>query len=449
MKESLFLDIKAKLEQRDFENLKFILEELYPADITELIDELSIEEVEAIIPAIPLKKMAYAVTEFDYDVKHTILNLVEPEDLRVILDNMYSDDIADFLGTLSIGKTKELLKLMREEDAEQIRNLLGYDEDSAGGIMTTEYIAIKEGKTVGEALDIVREIAREAEMIYYIYVVNQTKQLIGVLSMRELITATPDKKIGDLIQKKVIHVKLDLDQEEVARIISKYDLLAVPVVNHQMQLLGIITVDDIIDVIEEEATEDIYKMAATSEVDFEAGNNSILKAAMKRSPWLIILLFASMLSGSVIDVFSGLLNSVVALALFMPTLAGTGGNAGTQSLAIVVRGLATGDIESKDLFMHLFNEIKVGGLVAVICGSIIALVAFLWQGNYMLGVVVGLAMFCNILTATFVGTTTPFILDYFGIDPAVAAGPFITTVIDASGLFIYFTLARLFLNHLT
>ncbi len=448
MKEDLFLKIRRLILQEDIKELTLWLSNLYPADLAELIDKLSLEEIENIIPALPLEKIAYVLNEFDFDVRETILNLLKPQDLKILLDEMYADDTADFLSSLSIGKSKELLNLMQKEDADQIQNLLGYDEDSAGGIMTTEYIAIKEGKTVEEALNRVREVARKAEMIYYIYIVNKTKQLVGVLSMRELITAPPNKSIEELIQKKVINVRLSLDQEEVAQIISKYDLLAIPVVNYKKQLLGIITVDDIIDVIEEEATEDIYKMAATSEVDYDE-SSGILNAAFKRLPWLIILLFASMLSGSVVDLFSELLNTVVALTFFMPTLTGTGGNAGTQSLAIVVRGLATGNLESKDVIKHIINEVKVGSLVALICGLLIAGVAFVWQGNYMLGVVVGSAMFCNILTATLVGTATPFILDYFGVDPAVAAGPFITTIIDASGLFIYFSLAGLFLNYLT
>ncbi len=449
MKKEVFLKIRRMIKRDKKLVIKRKLKSLYPADLVELINELSKDEIGVIINSIPLKNLALELTELNFESKQVLLNLLQPEGLRIILDSMAADDLADLLGSLSIGKSKELLDLMKKEDAKKIQNLLGYDEESAGGIMTTEYIAIRETKTVQEALDKIRDIATKAEMIYYIYIVNQTNQLVGVLSMRELITTNPGQQIKKIMHEKIIDVKVDVDQEEVAKYISKYDLLAIPVVNYNEQLLGIITVDDIIDVIEEEATEDIYKMAATTEIDLDSRKNMIMGAALKRLPWLTVLLFASMLSGTVIDIFSTTISSVVALTFFMPTLSGTGGNAATQALAIVVRGLATGDVDSEDIFEHLFNEIKIGILVAVTCGLIIGVVALIWQGNVVLGLVVGLAMMCSILTATIVGTTVPFIVNKVGIDPAVAAGPFITTVIDASSLFIYFSLAKLFLYYLT
>ncbi|GAB6100262.1 magnesium transporter [Halanaerocella petrolearia] len=447
--EQLLAELRGKIELEADSKIKNFLAKLYPADIAELLEDLSTAELRFVLPCLPLEKIAFSLTEIDATSKRILLNFLEAKQLKVILDNMYADDIADLLGSISIGKSKELLRLMKQDDAQQIQDLLGYDEESAGGIMTTEYIAVKESKTAGEALNTVRRVATEAEMIYYIYIVDKKQRLVGVLSMRELITADPDREIKSLMQKKVIHVQVDLDQEEIAQVISKYDLLAVPVVNSKDQLLGIITVDDILDVIEEEATEDIYKMAATTEVDLDTSRDTILQGAFKRLPWLTILLFASMLSGTVIGSFSDALSSVVALSFFIPTLTGTGGNAGTQSLAVVVRGLATGDIEPKEIGKYLWNELKVGVLTALFCGLIIGIVAFFWQGSYMLGVVVGLAMFCTIITATLAGTIIPFIINYFGADPAVAAGPFITTLIDVSGLFIYFSLARVFLEYLT
>ncbi|WP_035571020.1 magnesium transporter [Halonatronum saccharophilum] len=448
MEERVLIEIKEALETKDEKRVVELVEDLYPADIAELIDELSTEDIQVLIPIIPLEKLAFSLAELDFDTKHNLLKLLDADKLKVILDTMYSDDIADLLGTLSIGKSKELLNLMKKDDAAKIQNLLGYKEDSAGGIMTTEYIAIKAEKTAAETIEKLRDIAPKVEMIYYIYVVSKTKELRGVLSMRDLLTAAPDQKVEDLMQPNVIKVNLKMDQEDVASIISKYDLLAIPVVSEKNQLLGVITVDDIIDVIEEEATEDMYKMAGTSEVEVGIHGKGIVHGAMKRLPWLIILLFASLLSGGVIGGFEEELESVVALAFFIPVLMDTGGNAGTQSLTVAIRGLATGDLDRKEIRGHVLNEMKVGLLVAIVCGVMISLIATVWQGSPVLGLVVGTAMFATLIVAVLSGTTLPFIIDALGADPAVAAGPFITTLVDVSGLLIYFSLAKALIEQL-
>ena len=446
--EELIKKAKLAVDNKNKTKIETIFSQLYPADMAELVAELSSQELKFIIPVISLEKLAFSFSELDASTRNVLLNFLTPQQLKVVLNEMYSDDVADLLGELTIGQSKELLKLMKSKEAQQIQKLLGYDEESAGGIMTTEYLAVKDHKTVGAALDKIREIATRAEMIYYIYIINPNKELLGVISMRELLTADPQKKLKEIMHRKVIKVQVDVDQEEVANQMSKYDLLAIPVVNQHNQLLGVITVDDALDVIEEEATEDIYKMAATSEFEITAAEEGIWSGVFKRLPWLLILLFASMLSGTVIGTFSNSLSEVVALAFFIPTLTGTGGNAGTQSLAIVVRGIATGDLEQDKMFRHLFREVRVGATTALICGLVISLIAFFWQGTYFIGLVVGLAMFFTIITATLVGTAIPFVIDYLGADPAVAAGPFITTVIDVSGLFIYFSLAKLLLQYL-
>ena len=446
--EELIAEVKTAVNNQNKTKIKEIFSQLYPADMAELVAELSSEELKFIIPVISLEKLAFSFSDLDVNTRNVLLNFLTPQQLKAVLDEMYSDDVADLLGELTIGQSKELLKLMKNKDAQQIQKLLGYDEESAGGIMTTEYLAVKDDKTVEEALNKIRSIATRAEMIYYIYIINPNKELLGVISMRELLTADPQNKLREIMHRKVIKAKVNMDQEEVANQMSKYDLLAIPVVNHHNQLIGIITVDDALDVIEEEATEDIYKMAATSEFEITSAKEGIFSGVFKRLPWLLILLFASMLSGTVIGTFSQSLSEVVALAFFIPTLTGTGGNAGTQSLAIVVRGIATGDLDRDKMFHHLLREVRVGAVTALMCGLVISLIAFFWQGTYFIGLVVGLAMFFTIITATLVGTTIPFIIDYLGADPAVAAGPFITTLIDVSGLFIYFSLAKFLLQYL-
>jgi magnesium transporter len=445
-KTQLLAQLKTYIKEEDTYQLTQFLDELYPADIAELMWELDDDEVKVVIPCLPLEKIAFSIQELDFSSRRLLLKFLEPEQLKVIINNMYADDLVDLLGSISIGQSKQLLNLMRRGEARQIQNLLGYDEESAGGIMTTEYIAIRQNLTAEQALKKIREVASEAEMIYYIYLVDEKQTLVGVLSMRELITAEPESQLKKVMHQQIISAQVGEDQEEVAQLIAKYDLLSIPVVNNRGQLLGIITVDDIIDVIEAETTEDIYKLAGTTEI--EAGRNlpDILSEVVKRIPWLFVLLFTSLLSGSVIQNFEQMLESVVALSFFIPVLMGTGGNAGTQSLTVVVRGLALGEINNRELGRAILDEIKVGLFLGFVCGLIITLIALLWQGDYILGLVVGGAMFWTVLIAALLGTLIPLVINYFGADPAVAAGPFITTLIDVSGLFIYFSLATLALD---
>jgi magnesium transporter len=283
------------------------------------------------------------------------------------------------------------------------------------------------------------------ETKYYIYVINHRKELVGVLSVRQLLGAQPQTRLQEIMNENVIKVNINLDQEKVASVLSKYDLLAVPVLNKHKQLMGIVTVDDALDVIEEEATEDIYKMSATSDIDEIGG---VWQGVKKRIPWLLILLIGDLLSGSVISGFEHSLQAVVALAFFIPVLMDMGGNVGTQSLTVVVRGLATGELRFSDFWSHLWQEVKVGFIIAAVIGLSISTITFVWQGNPFLGFIVGFSMFTTLLTAVTAGTSIPFIMKWLGADPAVAAGPFITTIIDVSGLLIYFTIATLLMEKL-
>jgi magnesium transporter len=428
----------------EFNSLDEFLQNAFSPDIAELIDELDGEELKYIFGKITKEVIAEVISHLDYEKKYYIAKLFPEPFLSDILTLMYPDDAADFLGSMPVGKVKKILNLIKDRKASELQRLLGYDDESAGGLMNTEYLAFYSDYTADKVLEKLRNISLEAEMIYYIYVITRTKELVGVLSVRQLLASQVDNKLKDIMTEKVIKVEIDMDQEDVAHIFAKYDLLAVPVVNKQNQLMGIITVDDAIDVIEEEATEDIYKMAATS--DIYEGWGGLISAVKKRIPWLLILLIGDLLSGSVIKNFEHSLQTIVVLAVFIPVLMDMGGNVGTQSLTVVVRGLATGEIDFSNFWHHLFQEIKVGFIMAFILGSLLALIAFIWQGNPVLGLIVGLSMFITLLTAIMSGTSIPFIMLAIGADPAIAAGPFITTLIDISGLFIYFTLATLLIE---
>ena len=315
---------------------------------------------------------------------------------------------------------------------------------TAGGIMTTEFIAIPYNISVDKAIKALRENAVNAETVYYVYVINLKNQLMGVISLRELIIASQDLMVSEVMKRNIISVNVNDDQEEVAKVVARYDFLAVPVVDDKNHLLGIITVDDVIDVIHEEAEEDIYKMAGVSglEDDINAKLTSTLRS---RLPWLFVTLLGGFISGNVLSAFSNQLDKMVVLTFFIPLLAGMGGNVGTQSSTVTVRGIATGFINKETVRKTITRELMIGVLIGGIMGSMVAILAYFWQYNMKLGIVVGLSMMANIFTAATMGTLVPLFFKRVGIDPAVASAPFITTAIDVLGLIIYSTLASILL----
>jgi magnesium transporter len=428
-----------------YDNLDDFLASAYPADIAEFLMNIDEETSEYILKEkMTVPALAEVIGYLDYETQKFLARQLPETELSEILSLMYADDATDFLGSMTVGKVKTILNLMKEHRASELQRLLGYDDESAGGLMTTEYLAFYSDHTAERVLEKLRMIGPDAEMIYYIYVISRKKELLGVLSVRQLLAAQPDIELKELMTENVISVEIDMDQEEVAHIFAKYDLLAVPVVNKNNQLMGIITVDDAIDVIEDEATEDIYKMAATADIH----GGRLLESVKKRLPWLLILLVGDLLSGSVIRNFEHSLEAIVALAFFIPVLMDMGGNVGTQSLTVVVRGLATDELHFSNFWRHLWQEVRVGFMMAFILGLLISITAYFWQGNPILGLVVGASMFITLLTAVIAGTSIPFIMEALGADPAVAAGPFITTLIDISGLFIYFTMATILMEKL-
>ncbi len=421
---------------------------IHPSDLLELIDDLNDQQRKELFELLSDEEAALIIQEMEEFDRVSLLRLLTKHRASAILKEMAIDDAADLLGELSPKEVKELLALI-EEEAEEIRGLLKYPEDSAGGIMTTDFIALSEDITVEEAIIRLREVAPEAEIIYYVYVIDSQTKLSGVLSLRDLIAAEDGIFLKDIMYRNVISATAQMDQEEVARLVARYDLLALPVVDEEQRLLGIITVDDILDVIEEEATEDIYRLAGTGEV--EGGNileASIFNIASKRMPWLLICLAGGLLSGSVIGAFEATLQSIVILAIFIPVIMDMGGNVGTQTSTLFVRGLATGEIDKKDIWRYFFREIKVGFFMGLLNGIIISAVAWLWQGIPALGLIVGIAMFVTILLASLVGTIVPMFFNHYGIDPAISSGPFVTTIKDVTGLLIYFYTASVFFKYL-
>lgn len=395
---------------------------------------LSPEEVASIMEHIELEDVEPFFTEMD------------PQFASMVLADLATDDAVDILNEMEKEKVASFLTIMDKDEADEIKELLHYEEKTAGSIMTTEFVAVNKLQTVAETMQQLKVEAPEAETIYYLYVVDEDKHLVGVISLRDLIIADGDQIIGDCMNEKVVSVSVGKNQEEVAQMIMDYDFLALPAVDFQNHLLGIITVDDILDVVDEEASEDYSKLAAVTDV--HRIEDSPFSAAKKRLPWLIILLFLGLFTASLIGQFEATLEQVAILAIFMPLIAGMAGNTGTQSLAVAVRGLATGEFAKGGKLTLMLKETATGLIIGGVCGIMITLIIYVWKGELFLGMLVGISLLATLTIATLSGSIIPLVMERFNIDPAVASGPFITTINDLISISIYFGIATMFLSYL-
>lgn len=447
-KQQLLLDATRRLIRRGaFPNLAKLLVKSHPADIAHLFRYLDLKEQRLLFNLIEdAEKSAYVLAELDHATGAQLLEHLDKETITEVLQEMPSDDAADIIGYMPEELAEAILNIMHDEDSDEIEQLLQYDEDSAGGIMSTEIFALDEDVTVQQAIEALQQ-AGDVEMVFYLYVTNQHEQLVGVLSLRQLLTVPATSRLGDIMTKDVISVRTDMDQEEVARLVEKYNILAVPVVDQSNRLMGLITVDDIIDVLRQEATEDIYKMAGASEDEHLYGFKSF-KIARLRLPWLITNLFGGVITGYLMWAFKLTIKEVIALISFIPVITGMGGNVGGQSSTIVVRGFATGKIDMSTMRQVFFKELRVGMIMGSVCGLVVGLVAFFWHGNPYLSLVVGLAMLAAMTVAATMGVVAPTVFKKLGIDPAIASSPFVQTANDITGILIYFALATTFINYL-
>lgn len=390
------------------------------------------------------KEMSEIMENIDLQSTEKYITEMDSNFASMILAEMAVDDAVDLLQELTKDEVASFLTIMDHEPANEIKDLLHYEEKTAGSIMTTEYVSFMENKTKKTILQEMKELAPDAETIYYTYVLDENKKLSGVLSLRNLIVAEDDELVGDIMSGNIVSVPVGMDQEEVAKMIRDYDFLALPVVDFQNHLLGIITVDDILDVMDEEASDDYSKLAAVSDIDMPA--TSPFKAAKLRLPWLIILLFLGMITASLIGSFEETLEQVPIVAIFIPLIAGMAGNAGTQSLAVAVRGIAMGNYGKEAHLKFMLREITTGVFVGGVCGIVVILMIFFWKGNIFLGILVGIAILATLTVATLSGALIPIVMDKLKIDPAVASGPFITTLNDITSVIIYFGLATAFMG---
>jgi len=437
--------IESLIEKHDDVGLHNYLETMHAADIAEVLENLETDEQRLVFGLLSDEMATEVLEELGSEDFSELIKALTYEKKVTLLDLMSQDDIVDKLNELSEDRQKEIIAFLDYEDAADVKDLLLYEEDTAGGIMTKDYVSIKKTYSIYYAIETLRAISPDAETIYYIYVTDDYDRLVGVISLRELIIAAPNKSVESVMNENIITVNLNDDQEEVAKIVSKYDLLAVPVVDDDNVMHGIITIDDILDVIEEEATEDIYKFVGTSEEEAYEHDDSLFErvrnSVKSRLPWLLITILGGLMSATILASYQTTISANATLALFMPLLTGMGGNVGTQSSTITVRNIAMRVIEGADIFRTLIHEISVGLFVGIICSLLVASAALIMKAEYHIAIIVGIAMCANMTTAATIGTLVPLVFKRIGIDPAVASAPFITTTIDLTGLSIYFTLA--------
>jgi magnesium transporter len=424
-----------------------VVDELHPYDLANIYGHLDDERRALFVSLLPIEQVTDLVEELERKLQIDVLTKLGADKLAQVMDLMDNDDLASLLEEVDDERRTELLARMGPSESYAVRRLMQYPPETAGRIMTDRYVWLPQHYTVEDVMAKLREYAAIAETINYLYVIDDRRRLIGVLSYRDLILAEPGERIVNIMHERVIFVHADADQEEAARMIERYNFLALPVVDHDQRLVGIITVDDILDVVIREATEDIERLSASGKaIDF---NTRAPVAAMRRLPWLVLLLLIGIVSGSIISGFEDTLASVVALAFFMPMIAGMTGNTGTQSLAVVVRGLTVRDIDAGTVQRLVIRELLVGILLGLVCGVLIAIIAYVWQGNLMLGLVVGCSLSITLVFGTLTGTVVPIVLYRLNIDPAIASGPLITTLNDILSLLIYFGIATAFLAYLT
>ena len=422
--------------------------ELHPYDQSQFYEKVGPDIRKIMYYFLSPQEMAVIFREIEVEDEtyQSYLKEMDTQYVATMLEEMYTDDAVDILNDLDNKERESYLEMMDSETADEINELLSYAEYTAGAIMTTEYVSILETSTVRSAMAVMRKEAPTAETIYYIFVVNDEHQLTGVMSLRDLIIADEDALIRDIMSERIVSVQLTTDQEEAAQIMKDYNFLALPVINEAGVLQGIITVDDIIDVIEEEASDDYSKLAGISDMDDI--KDGPFRSVKNRLPWLIMLLFLGMLTANLMSRFEQTLDQVALLALFIPLISGTSGNSGTQALAVAVRGIATGEIGERSKVKLLFREMLTGLIMGIICAVIVVGIVFFWKGSLIIGLLVGGAICCSILVATLAGSFIPLLIYKMGIDPAVASGPFITTLNDVTSLMIYLGLATIFLNQI-
>ena len=441
------------IDGRKFSAMQELLNEHEAADIAEIFEELEPDKAVILFRLLPKETAAEVFVEMDSDEQLDLIRKFSDRELSAVLSELYFDDAADIIDEMPASVVRRILAIASPDMRRTVNELLKYPDDSAGSIMTTEFVGLKKSMCVSDALEFIRSVAIDKETIYTCYVIEKDRQLLGIVSAKTLLTSPLDAVIGDIMDDNVISVGTLDDQEEVAQIFSKYDYIAVPVVDKENRLVGIITVDDVIDVIQEETEEDFAKMAAITPVDTTYLKTGVFATWKTRIPWLLLLMVSATFTGMIISKFENALAAQVALTAFIPMLMDSGGNSGSQASVTVIRGISLGEIEFSDIFKVIWKEIRV----SVLCGITLGLATFIKiilvdniimksAISFPVMAVVSITLCCTIICAKLIGCTLPMLAKKLGFDPAVMASPFITTIVDAVSLLVYFGFASIILK---
>lgn len=429
------------LEERRFKELKEELENnMYPVDLADLMEDFNQKQLVMVFRLLAKEEAAETFTYMDSDLRETLINGLTDSELEEVMEEMYLDDTVDVLEEMPANVVDRLLMATDEEKRQQINQLLQYPEDSAGSVMNVDYIALRREMTVAESILKIRQVGLNKETIYTCYVTEKRK-LIGVVDVKELLTTSESKTIEEIMDTNMLYAHTTDDQEDVANIITKYGLIALPIVDHEMCMVGIVTVDDAMEVLQEETTEDISIMAGVSPNDESYFGTTVVQHVKNRLPWLLFLMLSATVTQMIMNHYENALAVMPQLAGFIPMLMGTGGNCGSQSSTLMIRGLAVGEIEFGDLFKVIFKEVRVAALISLILSTVNGIrIILMGQGDGMIAFTIGMTMACTIVLAKIVGCTLPLVAKKVGLDPAIMATPLISTLVDISTVTVYFAI---------
>jgi magnesium transporter len=431
------------LAREDLTSLQAYLIEEHPADIADALELLDDEQRVVIFDLLQTDVAAEVLDETLTEITRELTDALPDEKIADLLEEMPMDDAAEVLSELQEGRAEDLIGLMEPEEAAEVQNLLSFPDESAGRLMTTKVVRLKDSWTIEQALEYTRDIDEEVETLAYLYVVNESQQLVGVLKVWSLLTAKPGKPISELMDPDVISVNVDTDQEEAARALSQYDFFAIPVIDHKQHFLGIITHDDVIDILVDEFSEDMQRLGGLEPLEYTYFSTSIPRMIRKRLGWLLLLFAAATLTGSIMRFYEDTLAAILALSFFVPLLIGTGGNAGSQMTAIIIRAIAIGEVHFRDIWRVLSRELITGLILGAILGIAGLTRAVTWGTSTEVALTVAIAIFALVIWANLVGMLLPLLAQRLHIDPTIISSPLVLTLVDTTGLLIYFNLARL------
>ena len=436
------------LQSKKFADLKEYLNEQNTSDLSSIFEDFDDESILKLFRLLTKDNAAEVFTDMDSDLQMKLINSLTDKELKDVLDELFTDDTVDLIEEMPSNVVKRILKSMPANERKVINEFLNYPENSAGSIMTNEFVDLKENMTVKQAFEKIRKVGVDKETIYNCYVLDSRRKLIGLVSVRDLLLNDNDTVIKDIMETNIISANTLEDEEEVSKRLVKYGFLALPVVDNENRLVGIITVDDAVEVIEDENTEDFVKMAAMNASEDSYFKTSIFKHAKNRIMWLLILMISSTITGMIITNYENAFAAIPLLVAFIPMLMGTGGNCGSQASTLVIRGLAMDEIKLKDYFKVLFKEIRIALSVGITLAIIIGLGIFLIYKNTQIAAIVGITLICTVTLSKTLGCTLPMIAKKLKLDPAIMAAPLISTIVDTCSVLIYFNIAMIFISNI-